>query len=71
MTKLQGIITQYPVSSQNENFANTGKRLRENKTWIPPAVRYSTWKLEFLSNIFPAAVASYTNHSTHLQSTDL
>ena len=57
MLKLDGIKTRWnysPVPSpppKKENFANTSERLRENRNWSSPALRYFTWK-RVLSQIF-------------------
>ena len=39
--------------SQNENFVNTRKKLLKNRNWTFPLVRYFTWIIKFISNIFP------------------
>ena len=55
------IVNLYRLSAQsfsrNEKFVSTNKNLLKNRSWTFPIVRYFTWKLEFVSNIFWMIVA--------------
>ena len=60
--KYQNFIELLPISAQsssrNENFVNTCKNLLKNINQTFLVVRYSTWKLEFVSNILWMIVVS-------------
>ena len=44
---------------ENENLANTSKKLLKNRNWTFPVVRYFTWKVQFASNTLSMIVAGY------------